>query len=231
MKLAEYNAIAEQLDEAAADDAAPAIRKRGAILTVHGINTNGQWMDDLSAWIQDAGFRYSRVTYGKILLRSALPAVMDDVLKIMERRYNEQRRRRLDVSIIAHSYGSLATGLLLWRKPTVVLRRVVLYGSILSRRYPWAERFANGQIQDVLHEVGGSDIWPWFAPFFFRLHRQVGWSGVLGFRNRSEQIFECHHPGVRHSDLQSEEHFKRAWIPFIADGPSAIQSVLKRRDQ
>ncbi|MEA2336348.1 MAG: hypothetical protein QOE82_355 [Thermoanaerobaculia bacterium] len=198
------------------------LRKRGGILTVHGINTVGKWQDDVSTWIQDAGFLCSRVTYGRILFTSPFPFALTHALELVEERYNELRRRQLSVSVIAHSFGSLTVGNLLFRKPSLKFDRLVLYGSVLSPTFPWRACAANGQVHEILHEMGGQDIWPWFAPAGFILQKQSGWSGVRGFRNPPRCMTELFHAGSGHSDLQSEEHFKTVWIPFLVHGPAAV---------
>jgi pimeloyl-ACP methyl ester carboxylesterase len=242
VKLSRYNALADKADRSdEADDPADdmrigiapmdwsrgpttrqAIRKRAGVLTVHGINTQGHWQDDLSTWLQDAGYLCSRVTYGDILLKSIFPWTMNRILSRVELRYNELRRRGLDVSVIAHSFGSLIVGNLLWRKPSVQFERAVLYGSTLSRTFPWRECIARDQCGEILHEVGGRDVWPWFAPVGFALHPQSGWSGVKGFKNPPSNMTQRVYSGAGHSDLQSEAHFQRTWIPFVARGASAL---------
>jgi hypothetical protein len=221
MRLNRYNAIAATV-EAAPDGASSALRKRGGIITIHGINTIGKWQDDVSTWIQDAGFLCSRVTYGRILFSAPFPFALTTALDRVEERYNELRRRKLNVSVIAHSFGSLTLGNLLYRKPSLTFHRIVLYGSVLSPKFPWRDCEINGQVTEVLHEVGGRDIWPWFAPVGFLLHSQSGWSGVRGFKNPPACVTELFHRGSGHSDLQSEEHFQRVWIPFLVNGPSAV---------
>jgi hypothetical protein len=233
MRLNRYNAIAEAV-ELDAPNGPSALRKRGGIITIHGINTIGKWQDDVSTWIQDAGFLCSRVTYGRILLSAPFPWALTKAIARAEERYNELRRRKLNVSVIAHSFGSLTLGNLLYRKPSLTFHRIVLYGSVLSPTFPWRKCEVNGQVNEILHEMGGRDIWPWFAPVGFLLHPQAGWSGVRGFRKPPRCLTELLHEGSGHSDLQSEEHFRRVWIPFLVNGPPAVahlQASLKAAKQ
>lgn len=225
MRLNRYNELASTVDAKDEGSGSPALRKRGGIITVHGINTIGKWQDDVSTWIQDAGYLCSRVTYGRILFTSPFPFALRKALDSVEERYNELRRRALEVSVIAHSFGSLTVGNLLFRKPSIKFRRMVLYGSVLSPRFPWRACAANGQVHEILHEIGGRDVWPWFAPVSFLLQKQSGWSGVRGFRNPPPCMTELLHSGSGHSDLQSEEHFKSVWIPFLVQGPAAVSHL------
>lgn len=222
MRLNRYNELAATVDAQHEGSGSPALRKRGGIVTVHGINTIGKWQDDVSTWIQDAGFLCSRVTYGRILFTAPFPFALTRALERVEERYNELRRRQLDVSVIAHSFGSLTVGNLLFRKPSLKFKRVVLYGSVLSPRFPWRTCVENGQVHEILHEIGGRDVWPWLAPVGFMLQKQSGWSGVRGFRNPPRCMTQLFHAGSGHSDLQSEEHFKSVWIPFLVHGPRAV---------
>lgn len=132
MRFNRLNELGKQIELAGVHSDPPAIRKRGGILTIHGINTQRHWQDDLATWVQDAGFRYSRVTYGHIL-KSLLPWQLNSVIARIEQRYNELRRRDLAVSAIAHSFGTLALGNYLWRKPRSGLRNDPVEGSYPGR--------------------------------------------------------------------------------------------------
>ena len=227
MRLKRLNDLAQRIELSGSAADPPAVRKRGAIISIHGINTLGHWQDDLATWVQDAGFMYSRVTYGYVLLRSVLPWKLTSVVTRIEQRYNELRRRDLEVSVVAHSYGTLAIGNFLWRKPSAKLHRLILYGATLSRKFPWVECHRRQQFTNVLNEVGLRDPWPWLGPAFFLLHPQVGWAGVRGFEKPPPCVSQCFYSGSGHSDLQSEEHFRRVWIPFISEGPEAISDLIR----
>lgn len=225
MRLNRFNQKAARLEEK--DSSLHVQQKRGAILTVHGINTIGDWQDNLADWVQDAGFHYSRTTYGKILLTSPFPFALTRAMERVQVRYDELLKRNLPVSAIAHSFGTLALGHLLWRRPSTIFHRIVLYGSVLSRRYPWCGRLERGQVKDVLHEVAGRDPWPWLAPIGFILHRHSGWAGVRAFRNPPPAVLQTYSDGSGHSDLQTPAHFSRVWIPFIAEGSSAVREHVR----
>jgi hypothetical protein len=198
-------------------------KKRGAVLSVHGIRTIGEWQDNLADWVQDAGFHYARTTYGNILWTSPLPPALTYAMGQLQHRYDELLKRQLPISAIAHSFGTLALGHLLWRRPSTQFHRVILYGSVLSPKYPWLDCATRHQVNDVLHEIAGQDIWPWLAPLAFVLHRKSGWSGVRGFRRPPANVVQTYSAGSGHSDLQTPAHFRRIWIPFIAEGPSALR--------
>jgi alpha-beta hydrolase superfamily lysophospholipase len=115
-----------------------AVFKRGAIISVHGINTIGEWQDDLSLWVQEAGYFTARVGYEKIFLKAPLPSQRNEVVERIGKAHERFRERGVPVSVIAHSYGSCALGYFLLRNPAAQLRGVVLYGSILRRKFPWS---------------------------------------------------------------------------------------------
>lgn len=221
MQLSELNERGKKAD-AEHPEGESAVFKRGAIISVHGINTIGEWQDDLSLWVQEAGYFTARVGYEKIFFKAPLPSQRNEVVRRIGTTYERFRERGLPVSVIAHSYGSCALGYFLLRNPSAQLHGIVLYGSILSRKFPWAMCAEREQLRHVLLEIGTADWLPWMARLALPFFGQVGLGGACGFKSAPECVYTARYPGVRHSDLQTPAHFTRVWIPFISDGRDAI---------
>lgn len=225
MQLPKYNCGASEVDVALEGRRKKrSVEKKGAIITAHGIWTEGHWQEGVSLWIQKANFIAGRVDYGNHLLTTPLPFQMTRAVRRMEETYN---RLSLDykgqISIIAHSYGSLAVANLLARKPSIKFKRIILYGSVIDHEYPWPTVYDNEQFVELLHEFGGNDIYPKIAPWGFYLIRNSGNSGAYGFdANALECFHQFRYPDAQHSDLQTLDHFRDVWIPFIDRGCSAL---------
>jgi hypothetical protein len=204
MNLREYNELAERL-------AAPA-QYRGAVITVHGMNTRGKWQKDINTALQDAGIRHKPVDYGwrlgSVLRKKTADRVAADILAA----YEDHRRHVDDPGALGHSFGTLAIGRALQIFPDIRLRRIVLFGSILPCDFPWDQIHANGQIEAVLNEMSASDVWPKVAPYCIP---RSGRSGVDGFTTGAAFITSRNFEWTGHSGLSYELHCRESWIPFL----------------
>jgi pimeloyl-ACP methyl ester carboxylesterase len=201
-----------------------ASEKKGAIMTAHGIWTDGAWQENLSYWIQHAGYMAGRVDYGKHLWTTPLPFRLNSALHTAEEKYDQlEADYPGNVSVIAHSYGTLTIANLLTRKPAIRFKRIIFFCSVVDRAFPWPTLHDNAQFIDFLHEFGGADIWPRVAPVGFALLRNAGNSGAYGFdRNNLTHFHQFRYPDLTHSDLQTVSQFRNVWIPFVQNGCSAL---------
>jgi hypothetical protein len=214
-EFAEMAAIIEEENQRLGLPSKPIRRFRGAILAIHGIMSLGDWLSSLAPHAQSAFYLYLPVHWGWRFPLTPFPFMTRFVVARLQREYDRARQRGLDVSAIGHSYGSLAIGHLLWRKPNVTLKRVILFGSILSRDFPWHSYLSTHRVEAVRNEVAGEDRWPWVAPTIYGFIKQVGRAGVLGFASSDPRITQRFHPGCEHSDLQTEEWMANVWMRFI----------------
>jgi hypothetical protein len=202
--LRHYNQLSEDLD-------LPPVY-RGAVISVHGMNSRGAWQKELGPCLQDANFRHIPVDYGSVLggvfLRSTRQRIGEKILAA----YEEQLLHCSDPGVIGHSLGSLAVGHSLLTWPDLIFRRIVLFGSILPRRYPWTKVSATGQVQYVLNERARNDPWPRVAAVIIP---GCGSSGCNGFNNTSGVVIERKYDRTAHSGLEYRLHYRRVWIPFL----------------
>ena len=204
MRPSDYNATALELG------AAP--QYRGAVISVHGMNTDGAWQKHVSPVLQDALIRHRAVHYGwirtAVMRRKTLDRVAENILSA----YEDQLRHHATPAAIGHSYGTLSLGHTLRTKPDVCFKRMILYGSILPRNYEWNAMRAAGRVEAVLNERSRSDFWPKVARFGIP---GSGPSGVKGFKEGADFIVDREFPYTAHSGLAHELHYRKSWIPFL----------------
>jgi pimeloyl-ACP methyl ester carboxylesterase len=116
-------------------------------------------------------------------------------------RIDECRRdnRNRPVHIIAHSYGSYLTGMVLRRHAVNRIRvnRVILVGSVLAEDFPWEELAAAGIFEQVRNEAGGRDIVVAMAGQARRICRELefGQAGRSGFAASAlSPVHDVRHP-------------------------------------
>jgi pimeloyl-ACP methyl ester carboxylesterase len=186
----DYNALATSLG-------APP-QYRGAVISVHGMNTDGAWQKHVSPVLQDALIRHRAVHYGWRRVSAALPRTLDHVAEHILRAYEEQLKHHPTPSAIGHSYGTLSIGHALRTKPDVSFNRIILYGSILSPKYEWDAIHAARRVEAVLNERSRRDFWASIAKWCLP---DAGPSGVVGFSEGADFIIDREFPWTRHSGL------------------------------
>src|SRR5262245_36100435 len=142
----------------AAEGRPRALRYRGTVITVHGMNTTGKWQKDLFPCLQDSAIRGEAVDYGKILFKAILPTTPEEVSEKILDAYERLRQFPHTPSIIAHSYGTLGFARTLEYRPGLPFKYAILSGCVIRRDFNWdlfltRERRLDG----VLHERGGRD--------------------------------------------------------------------------
>jgi hypothetical protein len=205
MRLDELNKVAEV-------HAPRATRYRAALISLHGMSTTGKWQKDLTPDVFDAGIRYMPVDYGfaiiGVLCRRRRRKIIRDILLA----YREQRQYSRRLAAVAHSFGSLTLMQAILERSVLRFARVILFGCIVRRRYPWSQVMS--RVDRVLHECSRSDLLPLIAPIFIP---DSGASGCIGFKNYPGFVEERVYKGTRHSKLQFRKHYRDVWIQFILD--------------
>jgi hypothetical protein len=116
-----------------------------------------------------------------------------------------------EVSVLAHSFGTYAVGRILRDEPDIRLRRLVLCGSVLPRRFRW-DHVGSRVREEVINDCGSRDIWPVLAQ---ATSWGYGATGTFGFgapgvRDRAHDI--------THSDYFTREFVERYWLPWFRSG-------------
>jgi len=211
VRLDEYNRIAEELPDGLPD-------YRGAVLSVHGMNTWGPWQKHISPVLQDYSIRHIPVDYGYQILRVIRPLTNRLLQLVVEKivdAFKAHQHLGLPTAAIGHSFGTLSIGTALQWTPELVLPRIVTFGSILPCEFPWRRLMERGQVSRVLNETCQRDGWPRRARLWIS---GAGPSGCDGF-TREPFIDQEEYEWTDHSRLATEMHCRRVWIPFILGVP------------
>jgi hypothetical protein len=188
---------------------------RGAVLSIHGMNTYGPWQKVINTSLQDNFLRHVPVDYGYQIRRVTWPftgGLLREVAEKIVAAYQDHERHALRVGAIGHSFGSLAIGAALRWNPDLNFPRIILFGSILPRSFPWDDLLAGGQVEKILHETCHIDPWPRIAPIFIA---GSGASGCYGFRPTRAWVNERAYGWTEHSRLATSLHCSKVWVPFL----------------
>ena len=188
-------------------------RFRKAVISIHGIWSTGAWQAEVNPALQDADIRHEMVHYAVQALPGASRRVVARILKAYEKHRNHNPQMR--ISVIAHSFGTLGFGKMLYAYPDAQFERAVLYGCVMRKDFDWPDVRVRGQLRKVLHELCPADRLVRLARFF----PHMGASGCEGFvHNQDDLIQERQYAHTGHSRLGTEMHAKQVWIPFILHG-------------
>lgn len=118
------------------------------------------------------------------------------------------------VSVVAHSFGSYLLAGALSKYSDLKFDRVILCGSIIRQDYPWSSIINDRkQVNAVLNEAGGRDLWPSIVSWVVN---DAGPSGVLGFKDlASGKVSQRIHDQHAHSDYFYAGNYRKVWIPFL----------------
>jgi pimeloyl-ACP methyl ester carboxylesterase len=187
------------------------------VLLVHGIRTEADWQDRIASLLRKAGvncpqpFKYGYFDLFQFLTPGTVTRHIPSGRLHRQLRSISMQRPQAKLTVIAHSFGTVAICRLLQEFPDLVLHRLILCGSVVPLDYPWDR--VRLQVQNrVLNECGVQDIWP-------RLAAACTWgygpTGATGFGNFD--VCDRFHPG-RHSDFFNDKFVTMYWLPFILYG-------------
>jgi pimeloyl-ACP methyl ester carboxylesterase len=214
VELSKYN-------ELAAADPAGRPQYRGALICVHGMNTHAPWQKFIGPILQDNIIRYVPHDYGRLGAAALLPGKVKQLAGQFVDIYLEQCRFHPHPTAFGHSFGSYVVGRALELNPDLILRRIVLCGSILPCDFAWSRLASNGQVEAVLNEVCPSDWWPRVA----RVIPPWGWgqSGCKPFTSPEDLVRNVSHPGTGHSGLLTKIHCQGTIVPFVLHGFAGLR--------
>ena len=61
------------------------------------------------------------------------------------------------ISVIAHSFGTLGFGKMLYAYPDAQFERAILYGCVMPKDFDWPDVRVREQLRKVLHELCPAD--------------------------------------------------------------------------
>jgi len=211
------------------------------VLTLHGMNTQGAWQEDLN-WLVSksygrmvpvAIYKYGIVRPGAVL-KFRQRALTRGLINRIRRLSGETNAAGFGgvPDVIAHSFGTWLLGHALDADRTLRVGRVILTGCILRPDFDWNELITRGQVQAVLCHVATKDLWARIAHYF------IPDSGPSGRRGFNDRRYICHAVlSGGHSDFFNEKLmpglFERIWQPFLigTDGPPGdLEGKLSQPD-
>ncbi|MCG7895818.1 MAG: alpha/beta hydrolase [Candidatus Thiodiazotropha taylori] len=188
------------------------------VLVQHGIQTYAKWAEPVAKVLDKNGFNTKIYRYGffpifRLVLNKYYGVSIKD--RFLTHYKNAQKLNPYDdISVIAHSYGTLLIAQVLKERPEVVLDKLILVNGIVPRDYDWDALIHAGRINRVLNECGDKDIAPILAE---KAIPGAGASGTLFFDEGSEEIINTRYKDCGHSTLLSVKHCDETWREFLVD--------------
>ncbi len=190
---------------------------RHIVALVHGIRTEAAWGELVKSVLEEhTGVTVEILRYGyfdvfRFLFpfgtrRSAIKEIQEKLQAIQF--YN----RDSELSIIAHSFGTYIVASILRREPFFRAKRIVFCGSVVRRRFRWADVAHKIAAEKVLNDCGTKDIWPILA------HAATfgyGPTGTFGFGD--PKVRDRFH-ALTHGDYFNTEFVEEYWVPYVGSG-------------
>ena len=192
------------------------------VLVVHGMNTRGEWQEELS-WLVGRTYRHmvpvAIYKYGKIQPGVMFPARQRALARKLESKLLKLsaeaiRARYAGVpDVIAHSFGTWLVAEALDRNAQLRIGRLILLGSVVRPNYPWQKLIDRKQIEAVLNHGATEDEWVPRAQFF------IPDSGPGGKHGFAPPVTNVPATGFRHSAYFLPDRlrgaFEGVWKPFL----------------
>jgi hypothetical protein len=194
------------------------------VLTLHGMNTQGEWQEDLN-WLVSktyarmvpvAIYKYGLVRPGAFL-RFRHRQLMQGLIRRMKKLTGETKEAGFGSrpDVVAHSLGTLLLGHALQVDSTLNVGRVILTGCVLRPDFDWNKLIERGQVEAVLNHYGTKDFWVKIAHYFIP---DTGPSGRRRFSS-GLPLLQVPADNFGHSDFfrpdNLSKEFKGLWGSFL----------------
>lgn len=192
-------------------------------LVVHGMNTRGNWQEDLT-WligrsygrmVPVAIYKYGMIRQG-VLFRWRQRQLRDKLAKKMKKHAKEAVDAELEgrPDVIAHSFGTWLVANALLDDPSLVIGRLILLGAVVPPQFPWQRLVDRGQVEHILNHGALKDFWVPKARFV------IPGSGPGGTRGFPPPVVNLFEEGLGHSgyflESKMKGFFKTVWQPFLS---------------
>ena len=192
-------------------------------LVVHGMNTRGEWQEELT-WLVGRSYRHmvpvAIYKYGKIqpgvLFKWRQLRLKRKLIAKMNALSKQSAAAGLEghPDVIAHSFGTWLVANALLSDSSLIIGRLIMLGSVVPPDFPWRTIVERRQIEYILNHGATGDRWVRVAQYVIPAS---GPGGTQGFPPPVSNIREL---GLGHSDYFSPERmkmlFERVWQPFLA---------------
>jgi len=205
-------------------------RPQHIVFLQHGIRTGAPWYDDIRRslikfHLTPIPYWYGYFSIPKFILN---PIFGRRIKEVFVREYRMMRKANPNcrISVIAHSYGTLALAEALRDHQDIYVHKIVFVNSIVPRDFEWASLADRSQFRQLLNECGGKDIWPVMAK---KLIWGAGSSGSHGFAFDTDRVLNTFYRNAGHSDLLNADQCSKVWAPFLIDGPGHNKPESERK--
>ena len=201
------------------------------VISLHGIRTTGGWQKELTDELILQKIRYEPLDFDFFSALSLLfPWSRKNKVEWFHHKYSDFTDRNSQIpSLIAHSFGSYIAAEAMLKYSDIKFDKIIFCGSIVRDDYPWTDIILKrGQVNLVLNEAGGQDIWSKIVGWVVE---DAGPSGVNGFSDRAcDKVLQQIHTSHRHSDYFYPQNYRTNWIPFLK-GSNPRQIIVPRKLQ
>jgi hypothetical protein len=150
------------------------------LFTIHGINTEGEWQEELRP-IFEAHFSYQSIRYNGHRFLFGIPQILFSigfgkaVASVIQQYDRHTRGNSARHYVIAHSYGTVISTFIMKKFHEVEFHRAIFLGSPLSSSFKWSslkrDKF------ELVNEYGSADL-------AVRLARMIFWRKIIGNAGR-----------------------------------------------
>ncbi|OYX26011.1 MAG: hypothetical protein B7Z06_06380 [Flavobacteriales bacterium 32-35-8] len=211
--------------------------KKGIIVTVHGIYSQGQWNNEIAPIASGDDWVFAPYTYETnepdLLFRPGKRRKLVDDFR--EWIYDLQRRFEGEISIIAHSFGTYIIGAYLEgfdneECPPVTFNSVVLTGSILNKNFNW-EKYRGLSVGSVYNTIAPNDEFVKFMPStdlkkYIGMSNIFGQAGIEGFENESSMLTQSSYNILNHTNSIKRDIIETKWMPYLNANRFALRTEM-----
>jgi hypothetical protein len=193
------------------------------VILVHGIRDLARWQDSLGDVFAAEALEVAHTSYGRFNLfkfllpldfyrKQAADELWTDIRSAKLEMARKYPGKTIDVSIIAHSFGTYIVTRLVEAEFDLFINRIILCGAVVNRRFPF-QKIQHRLNPPVLNEVGTRDPWPATADF---LTFGYGSAGTTGFNKPF--VKDRYHNKAGHNYFLNATFARDYWVPFLRDG-------------
>ncbi len=205
------------------------------VLILHGIRDLGSWQTRVKQQLESCEkIKAFTVKYGRYgLLQFVFPKFVFDFSKAPLQKVRREIQNiksthpTAKISVIAHSFGTHLLTQLLLGDPHMIVKRVLLCGSVVDRDFEWESvRLQIGNASDpakekfILNDCGNGDKWPVLA-------KSIGYGAIGTNGAGSVLVTDRFHVG-KHGLFFDAEFMKKYWVPFFESGEIVCSEVESR---
>lgn len=210
------------------------------IVTIHGINTFGQWQDRLTSLVAAArpDARVVNYKYGLFsIIRFFIPLARDLVTRKFRAELKSLAAQHPGATfhLVAHSFGThiAAWGLYRMKKEErPKIGTVILAGSVLKPDFPWSALLEDGSVERVINDCGLDDwvlVLNQAVVLFTGMAGRIGFVGMTSNRFRNRWFRGGHSHYFEKDGVWDDSFMKAYWLDVLCAGAPALPVDQRER--